>query len=434
MKILYVTMQFARGYAQGTERYLSILCDGLRKRGHEALFLAGDPEGRGAAAELGTRVQDEPLVLALPARGWMAIEGTPPDQLVPLLRELSPDIVHVANPAHVGVGVLSAAAELGIPTVATIMDYWWLCPKQTLRHVRRGICDGRVSWRECLACVAGERERSIRKRIERVPLLRSTLLPALYLRNWRSKGIPQSELDRWPRRQEYTLAALDSVDAVIYPSATAAKLVGSRVARPAAHRIPYGLEPRWFAAGKSRGEAHRAVRSPEELLLGFAGALTRHKGAHLVLAALRRLGWTKTRLRIAGGGDDPRYIAELHKLAEPLKVEFVGRVDPDQMPRFIAELDALLVPSLWPENLPIVVLEAYAAGTPVLASRVGGIEEVVTDGAALFAVDSSADLARRLEGWITRRRQPSLPDVSSADQMVEQTLDAYRTLVTSQTT
>src|SRR5262249_39571159 len=101
MRILFATMQFGRGYSQGTERYLSILAAGLGERGHEAIVLAGDPEGRDArdgqaVRRLGERIADEPLTLACPTHTWMAVEGTPAAEFVGLLRELRPDVLHVA--------------------------------------------------------------------------------------------------------------------------------------------------------------------------------------------------------------------------------------------------------------------------------------------------------------------------------------------------
>ena len=109
MKVLYATMQFGRGYGQGTERYVSILARGMRQRGHDAVVLAGDPEKRGPDLPLGAAVENETSVLHYPSCGWIAVEGLSPEALEPVLARERPDVVHVANPAHIGVGALSAA-------------------------------------------------------------------------------------------------------------------------------------------------------------------------------------------------------------------------------------------------------------------------------------------------------------------------------------
>jgi glycosyltransferase involved in cell wall biosynthesis len=69
-----------------------------------------------------------------------------------------------------------------------------------------------------------------------------------------------------------------------------------------------------------------------------------------------------------------------------------------------SQIDALVVPSLWPENSPLVIHEAFMAGVPVVGSRIGGIPELVTDGVSGFVFESgsAADLARALRRFIDR--------------------------------
>jgi glycosyltransferase involved in cell wall biosynthesis len=196
--------------------------------------------------------------------------------------------------------------------------------------------------------------------------------------------------------------------------------IGGRLTRPALHKIPWGLEPRWFA----EPPAPRARDGPTTI--GFAGALTPHKGAHLLLEALHRLGWREARVRIAGGGDDAGYLARLRELAAGLSVEWVGRVAAGDMPAFMRSLDALVVPSRWTENLPFVVLEAAASGAAVIATDVPGIAEAVPDASRLFAMDCVEGLAACLQHWDASGRQPKSPSVSTAAEMCRRTLEVYR--------
>ncbi len=75
----------------------------------------------------------------------------------------------------------------------------------------------------------------------------------------------------------------------------------------------------------------------------------------------------------------------------------------------LVELDALVVPSVWYENAPLVISEAFAAGLPVVASRLGGMAEAVRDGidGLLFAPSDPGDLARVLRALAT---EPGLLD------------------------
>lgn len=80
---------------------------------------------------------------------------------------------------------------------------------------------------------------------------------------------------------------------------------------------------------------------------------------------------------------------------------YKGSYEPDQLPAILAGFDAAIVPSLM-ENYPLVVLEAFMSGTPVVASRAGGIPEVVTHerNGLLFDTGNADDLARQLQSIV----------------------------------
>ena len=149
---------------------------------------------------------------------------------------------------------------------------------------------------------------------------------------------------------------------------------------------------------------------------------------HLLLDAVRRLGWSDVPIRLAGPESDAAYAARLRSLAAGLDVEFAGSLPPAQMPGFLRSLDVLVVPSVWPENAPYVVLESLAVGTPVLASRVRGIADLLPDADSLFDLGSAASLADILRRWRTAPPAVSSVRISTADEMAEQTLRVYRNL------
>jgi glycosyltransferase involved in cell wall biosynthesis len=440
VKILLATMQFGRGYFQGTERYVATLARGLLATGHAVEVLAGDPEQRRPSARLGAVVEEPAAGIsglrlrAYPTRGWMTVRGIPPQELGPLLADIRPDVIHLANPAHIGTGLIEAARHAGCPVVVTVMDYWWVCPKHTLLHYRTGVCDGAVPWQECARCMlAGHAGRQ--PLLVRAALAVGPVAAPLFVLGALARGQSAGEARRWLRRRRILLEQLNAVGAVIFPSRTARALLSPSLTRPRVHSIPYGLEARWFAhpasTPQTSAQATPGPRAPAQLTLGYAGALAQHKGVHLLLEALQQLGWRATRVRIAGDGDDPAYQTRLRAAAAGLNVEFLGRVPADDMPAFLASLDALVVPSTWPENLPLIVLEARALGVTVLASRVGGIAELVDDPRCLFDVGSVASLADRLEAW--RQDAAATADtptpVATAAEMVSQTLAVYRDLL-----
>ena len=103
----------------------------------------------------------------------------------------------------------------------------------------------------------------------------------------------------------------------------------------------------------------------------------------------------------------PDYVASLRRLARELPVQFRGGFERGVVARVYAGLDLLVVPSLWPENSPLVIHEAFQAGVPVVGARVGGIPELLRDGRGglLYEAFSPADLARTLEPLIASRER-----------------------------
>lgn len=425
LKVLYATMQFGSGYGQGTERYITNLAGGMLERGHQVTILAGDPEHRRPPGKLGDMVQPQPRTLHYPSRGWMAVQGLAPAELCSLLRQEQPDVVHMVNPAHVGIGMVQAAADMGIPSVATIVDFWWLCPKHTLLRPDGRICDGQVTWRTCLRCIAGGDTRGWVQALARLPVVADAALPTLYTaRSW-LRGCGPAETRRWRQRQSLLLDTLNTVRTVIFLSQAAEEAIASRLNHQRTQTILCGLEPCWFAEPRVQAQRQEAA-DPSKLTLAFAGALAAHKGVHLLLEAVRQLGWTDTRVLIAGSGTDQAYEQRIRSLAAGLNVEFVGWISGAEMPRFLRKVDLLVMPSLWPENLPQITLEAAATGVPVLCSRIRGVAEIVPE-AMLFEVGSASDLARRLRDWAADPIcPPPLQPVSTAADMVTRTLAVYQ--------
>jgi len=183
----------------------------------------------------------------------------------------------------------------------------------------------------------------------------------------------------------------------------------------------------------------RPERRPGPLRIGFAGTLVWHKGVHVLIEALRRLPPEGCELLIFGDpGVFPDYAAELRRRSAGLPVRFMGRFDRTAAPGVYAQMDVLAVPSLWPENSPLVIHEAFQAGLPVVGSRLGGTADLVVHGTSglLYEAFSAADLAaalRRLieEPGLRDRLAAGAPAVKSIDQDACDWEERYRRLVPS---
>ena len=127
----------------------------------------------------------------------------------------------------------------------------------------------------------------------------------------------------------------------------------------------------------TRDEA-RAVLGIEGFALGVAGRLTAQKALGDTLDAVARVPGA-TLVILGDGPERPALERRAAELGVPERVRFLGAGTRDDVIALFRAADAALVTSAW-ENLPHTLLEALAAGTPVIATRVGGIPEVVRDG------------------------------------------------------
>jgi glycosyltransferase involved in cell wall biosynthesis len=146
----------------------------------------------------------------------------------------------------------------------------------------------------------------------------------------------------------------------------------------------------------------RAIRAavpgdPGSPIVGFVGSFNASKGLDVLIQATSKLARDRS-LRVAIAGDGPLR-KQLEDAAATLPIALLGRLPSGDVPRFLAAVDVLTVPS-YDEGLPRVVLEAMAMRVPVVATRVGGIPEAVEDGRSGLLIPSGD--ANALVAAVTR--------------------------------
>lgn len=177
----------------------------------------------------------------------------------------------------------------------------------------------------------------------------------------------------------------------------------------------YGLDPRHtaivhngvdierFAPNGENGDArHQDDRGPTIL---FAGRLLAMKGLGTLLLAMQNLD-PKVRLLVAGPGQRRAWMALTQYLKLKDRVRFLGPVPYDLMPYLYRRVDAVVLPS-FVESCPMVALEAMATGTPLIASDVGGIREIVHEGETgwLFPPGDIQKLSTEIIHVLNRKRE-----------------------------
>ena len=408
LKILYVIHQFLPRYFTGTEQYAASVALEAQRRGHEVQVFTLEPEAdEGAGVKVWDdeveglavrRVAMDPLSMPNP----VAAEYDNP-LLTRLLRraidEFQPDVVHVFHLRGIGAGGIWEARAAGVRTVVHLMDFWFFCPDFLLLRPDGELCDGpREGGLGCLDCInadlagslavseAHEAVRTAREAAGR-SVRHEERLGALYLA---ATG-----------REEFCMQALAAADAIVAPSGFMRETFEAQgVPADRLTQIPYGMDPDRLASLES---AVKGKKKGSELVIGYVGSLVEHKGVHLLIEAFRRTRPGAV-LRLHGRTDDyPQYVEDLlHLVDGDSRITFEGSFSRDQLGEVLSSIDLLVVPSIWYENNPLVMMEARAAGVPVAASRLGGLVEQVEVGTSGFLFDPTGyeELQTLLDGLV----------------------------------
>jgi glycosyltransferase involved in cell wall biosynthesis len=166
--------------------------------------------------------------------------------------------------------------------------------------------------------------------------------------------------------------------------------------------VPFGIAPPDPGSLRTRERADADGR----LRIAFAGSLVPGKGAHLLLEAMAQAPGLSAEVDIFGGRSDDRYAALLERIAgDDRRIRFAGVFADGEFGAILARTDVLVIPSLWYENSPLVLLEALAHRCPVIVADVPGLVEPMrpeVDGWQ-FKRGDAGDLAQRLAFVASRR-------------------------------
>ena len=186
--------------------------------------------------------------------------------------------------------------------------------------------------------------------------------------------------------------------------------------------VYHGLPERQFREGEGKGG-----------YLAFLGRICSDKGPVEAIEIARLAGM---KLKIAAKVDpvDQAYFDDLIAplLAKSPHVEFIGEIDDSRKQEFLGNAEALLFPIRWPEPFGLVMIEAMACGTPVIAFRHGSVPEILEDGLTGFVVDTPQEAAAAV-GRLNQLFRPSIrarfEERFSAGAMAREYLRIYRRLV-----
>ncbi len=282
------------------------------------------------------------------------------------LAEFQPDIVHLhILQGHLSPSVLLPFYKAKIPIIQTQHDYRQLCPAtHFLSH-------GEV----CEACKGKKYHQAIAKRCRKGSLLRSSVAA---LGSYASDYMYQYD---------------KMISAYIAPGEfLRQKMIGFGYA-PEKITTLYNA---YFGNIVAQTEIER-----EHIL--FVGRLSIEKGVDLLVRSAKDLG---VPVHLAGDGPEREKLEKLAIEIGAENVRFLGFLNAEALRAQYRKALMMVLPSRWYENGPLVLLEAYANGTPVVGARIGAIPEFVEEGVTgyLFEPNNAEDLHQRLRNALSRRK------------------------------
>jgi glycosyltransferase involved in cell wall biosynthesis len=402
MRVLLVAHGFPPRSFGGTEQYVQDLARALvREHGDEVLVIAREADPARPEMEVRCEPRDDGLTLVSINNTFRDSRTFADSYRNPEVRRaaaeaiasFAPEVAHVHHLTCLSTDLLDELARQRVPVVFTLHDFWLACQRGQLLDLDLARCPGPTAagCARCLHCDPPEAQERMRHVREVCAQVSRFLAPSQTL------------------RQFFVDFGLDAKRITFFET---------------------GIDHRPFREGPAR-------RPSPVVRLGFAGSLMVSKAPHVLLEAAAGLPVTVTLMgpTVAYHGDNS-YRHRLAQLLAQANVRNLGQVSHDRMPAALADLDVLVVPSIWLENAPFVIREAFVAGLPVLASDLGGMREMVRhehDG-LLFAPGDAGALRRAIqrlldEKGLLDRLRAGRPRVRTIEADARETRALYASLV-----
>lgn len=347
VRVLFCSNAYPPRFIGGAELIAEKYANALRGMGYEAAVFAGDGQGAWGLHYAMRREDWKDIPVWRVQLGCQDFANTGvnfvnrpvEERFEEVLDAFRPTVVHCHNLIGLSVQLLHLAKRRGLRTGLTLHDHWMYCPRNTLMTPDGQLCHPR-SVCTCQKTLSYEGDREL----------------PVFLRDGMMRTIVRD------------------IDFFHFPSSY---LHGSYLRwglPPQKCRvIPYGIELDRFASIQRR-------REPDRVRLTFAGYVGHHKGIDLLVDAFAATPENpRLYLNIVGTGELRKPLTvRVKQMGIADRVKFWDKVPNDRIGEVYEQTDCLVLPSVWPENHPVSINEAFACGIPVIASNSGGIPEMVT--------------------------------------------------------
>ncbi|HEY9785896.1 MAG TPA: glycosyltransferase family 4 protein, partial [Candidatus Obscuribacterales bacterium] len=461
-RVLLTAHKFFPEHRAGTEVLTLRIAKELTKRGYEVLVVAANPPDVDARRRPGRETSDyeyegirvhiveEPLRLKNYKFSYEYFHPEVSRHFAEIVKAFSPDLIQIVHAQNLSAGIIEEARKLGLPVVFYATDFWFVCPIVQLKRPDGAVCRGPGPMAlKCLDCYtpklfppASEFEEAIASRhgaqiklLSAFPKpLSSALTRILYgaYCSLKAKAAVEATLKRPKALRDYA----NQMQAILVPTKLLRDVfIENGIAANLVHHVPFGIDTASL-------NPYQQKTPSDKLRIGFIGTLFEHKGPDLLVKAFLALPPdAEAELKIYGDPKQfPEYGEKLMAMAHDgsanaSKIHFAGTFPQAKFGEVMANLDLLVVPSRWYENTPLVIQSALATKTPLIATDLGGMAEIIHHevNGLLFALNDSRSLKDQLlkvlnDRSLIERFRANIQAERSVEQMVDDIEAVYNKL------
>ncbi len=374
----------------GSERHMFVLSKILRDHGHRVIPFSMQDEGNKPSKYSQyfiTYVDLHKFSIKNIIKFFYNYEAV--RKLKKIIKKEKPDIAHLHNIAHqFSPAIIRVLKRANIKIVQTLHDYKNICPNAKLYN-KQG---------NCQKCQGGRYYHCFTNKCVHNSFAKSFLaMLEAYLYN-------------------RILKIYDQVDMFIAPSKFM-KEVSIRFGVPAEKiKVLYN-----FLHNRPKTISELDIANNKNYFLYF-GRLSKEKGIETVLAAMEELKSLNIKFVIVGRGPDENFFRQaVIKKGLSEQVELVGFKSGQELNDLVSQAQAIIMPSLWPENMPYSLLEAMSMGKIIIASLAGGMPELLQDGqnAFTFTPGNEKQLAKKIQQVIALDIKNILKIAQKAQKTIE---------------
>lgn len=450
-RVLLTVHKFFPEHRAGTEVLTLNIAKELKARGYEVLVVTADPpdvdarrkdthESETSSFEY-EGIKVHVIEEALRLKGYrFSFEYDHPHVAAhfrTLLNDFRPDLVQIVHAQNHSAAIIDVARDMNIPVVFYSTDFWFVCPIVQLKRPDGKVCRGPGPGAlKCLDCYTPKLFPPLDEFKEALGAkypaaakgtspLQEAAMKAAYSAYIAAK-LPDA-VKATLKRPGHLRSAANKMQAIMVPTKLMRDVfVENGIDAKLIHHVPFGIRLEALTA-------HTKKSQSDHVRIAFIGTLFEHKGVDLLIKAFLALpAGLKCDLSIYGSTEQfPEYGKRLLDMAQDgsenaRKISFRGTFPQEKFGEILSNIDVLVIPSRWYENTPLVMQSALATKTPLIATDLGGMAEIIEHDKTglLFELNSVESLKEHLlrvvsEKGLLQKFRSNIKDERSVQMMVD---------------